>query len=110
MPPLTSKPQDLGRSAEFCGGEAVPRRPTNYSDKTPNPWTMVRLTNPSPWNLPDFLIGLGPFAGTFFSDDCRAPLSGKSRALTVRRIIFKADTPPFLKNFGFSRTIVFPAP
>jgi hypothetical protein len=77
--------------------------PTNYSDNA-EPMDMVRLTNPSPWNLPSFLHWLGPMRWDFFFGLMAGHHFPANPAIDGQKISFK-PTPNL--EFGFSRTVVF---
>ncbi len=77
--------------------------PPNFSDNA-QPMDMLRLTNPSPWNLPSFFHWLGPLRGEFFFGLMDGHHYPANPAIDGQKISFK-PTPNL--EFGFSRTIVF---
>jgi hypothetical protein len=77
--------------------------PPNLSDNA-EPIDMVRLANPSPWQLPGFLRWLGPMRWDFFAGFLSGHHYPASTAIDGQKISFK-PTPNL--EFGFSRTIIF---
>ncbi len=77
--------------------------PPNLSDNA-QPIDMLRLTNPSPWQLPSFLKWLGPVRWDFFFGLMAGHHYPHEPGIDGQKINFK-PTPNL--EFGFSRTIVF---
>ncbi len=77
--------------------------PPNLSDNA-QPLDMLRLTNPSPWQLPSFLKWLGPMRWDFFFGLMAGHHYPHEPGIDGQKVSFK-PTPNL--ELGFSRTIVF---